>query len=149
MSVGEKIKRIRKFRRLTQRELGSRIGFDDNTADVRIAQYESGTRRPKDDLLKKIAAALNVSYRSLCEPCSYSEEDVMYLLFELEEHYMTQIWNLPELDESFSINHAVQIRSPQLEKYITEWKREREKLAHGIISRSEYMEWKLNVIFGK
>ena len=40
MSVGERIKRVRNFRGLSQRELGIRAGFDESTADVRINQYE-------------------------------------------------------------------------------------------------------------
>lgn len=53
MTVGERIKYARKMRGLTQKELGLRIGFDENTADVRVAQYESGTRTPKLDMLQK------------------------------------------------------------------------------------------------
>lgn len=83
MSVGEKIKRIRNFRGLTQKELGNLIGFNDSTADVRIAQYESGTRTPKMDILSKIVEVLDVNMNSLREPCAYSEEDVMLMLFEL------------------------------------------------------------------
>ena len=122
MSVGEKIKRIRNFRGLTQKELGNLIGFNDSTADVRIAQYESGMRTPKIDILSKIADILDVNIDSLREPCSYSEEDVMLMLFELEEHYMTIIWKMPEIYKNISSNHAIQISSPILEKYITKWK---------------------------
>lgn len=143
MSVGEKIKRIRNFRGLTQKELGNLIGFNDSTADVRIAQYESGTRTPKTDILSKIAEVLDVNMNSLREPCSYSEKDVMLMLFELEEHYMTIIWEMPEIYKNISSNHAIQISSPKLEKYITKWKHMRDMLSCGKISRSEYLEWKL------
>ena len=47
MSIGERIRYIRNLRGMTQKELGKAIGFDDRTADIRIAQYESGTRTPK------------------------------------------------------------------------------------------------------
>lgn len=53
MAVGDRIKRVRKLRSLTQKELGLAVGFEENTADVRIAQYETGTRTPKEDMLKK------------------------------------------------------------------------------------------------
>ena len=42
MILGERIKRIRTFRRLTQRELGLKLGYEERNADVRVAQYESG-----------------------------------------------------------------------------------------------------------
>ena len=41
MAVGDRIKRVRQFRGLTQKELGKLVGFDEKTADIRIAQYES------------------------------------------------------------------------------------------------------------
>ena len=53
MAIGDRIKRIRNMRGLTQRELGTAIGFDESTADVRIAQYESGTRKSKEEILKR------------------------------------------------------------------------------------------------
>ena len=45
--MGDKIHRIRDFRGMTQKQLGMAVGFDEKSADVRIAQYESGTRTPK------------------------------------------------------------------------------------------------------
>ena len=67
MAVGDRIKRIRNFRKMTMKELGMAVGFDENSADVRIAQYENNSRRPKEELLRKIASALDVSYESLAD----------------------------------------------------------------------------------
>ncbi|MFT8888001.1 MAG: helix-turn-helix transcriptional regulator [Ethanoligenens sp.] len=63
MAVGDRIKRMRNFRRLTQKEIGFAISFDGKSTDVRIAQYEADTRTPKEDILRKIADALDVNYR--------------------------------------------------------------------------------------
>lgn len=52
MKIGEKIKRIRLHRHMKQRELGELVGFTDGAAN-RIAQYESGFRVPKEDMVKK------------------------------------------------------------------------------------------------
>ena len=60
MTVGEKIKKIRTFRGMTQKELGLAIGFEEKGADNRIAQYETNYRVPKRELLDKIAQALRV-----------------------------------------------------------------------------------------
>lgn len=46
-SFGQRLKLIRKLRKLTQRELGILMGYPDNSADVRIAQYELHYRVPK------------------------------------------------------------------------------------------------------
>ena len=75
MAVGDRIKRARNLRGMTQKELGIAIGFEEKSADIRIAQYESNTRTPKEELLRKIAEVLDVNYRSLYEPTLYSAED--------------------------------------------------------------------------
>ena len=38
MAVGDRIKRVRNFRGMTQKELGVSVGFDEKSADIRIAQ---------------------------------------------------------------------------------------------------------------
>jgi len=147
MAIGERIKRIRNLRKLTQKELGLAIGFDDNTADVRVAQYESGTRTPKEDMLNKIAEVLDVNYRSLYEPTLYAAEDVMYKLFELDEHYNhLQILNMADESSTSTSksSKAVSFNSHLLDEFFEEWQERKKDLADGIISKVEYMEWKLN-----
>ena len=90
MAVGDRIKRARNLRGMTQKELGIAIGFEEKSADIRIAQYESNTRTPKEELLHKIAEVLDVNYRSLYEPTLYAAEDVMYTLFELERRVLSR-----------------------------------------------------------
>ena len=147
MAIGERIKRIRNFRELTQKELGLAIGFDDNTADVRIAQYESGTRTPKEDTLKKIAEILSVNYRAIYEPTLYAAEDVMYTLFELEEHYADlQIYDVEDQTDPHSPekHKAISFQVHLLDDFWSEWQQRKKDLADGVISKAEYMEWKLN-----
>ena len=64
MNVGAKIRKIRMFRKLTQKELGRRLGYGENSADVRIAQYESGQRTPKQETIIRIAEILEVDVRN-------------------------------------------------------------------------------------
>ena len=45
---------------MTQKYLGTAIGFPEKTADIRLAQYEAGTRTPKADLIEKLAKVLDV-----------------------------------------------------------------------------------------
>lgn len=147
MAVGDRIKRIRNLRGLTQKELGLAIGYDDNTADVRVAQYESGTRTPKEDTLRKIADVLDVNYRAIYEPTLYAAEDVMYTLFELDEHYAgTSIYEVEDKsDPYYTEKHmAVSFNVKILDDFLAEWQQRKKDLADGIISKAEYMEWKLN-----
>ena len=48
MAIGERIRWFRKRHGLTQRELGLKLGFTNKTADLRIRQYETGLRNPKE-----------------------------------------------------------------------------------------------------
>lgn len=66
--IGEKIKKIRIKNCLTQKQLGILVGFPESNADIRIAQYESGTRVPKEELMEKIAEVLNVTIAELVVP---------------------------------------------------------------------------------
>ena len=65
MATGERIRYIRNLRGMTQKYLGLLIGFDENAADVRIAQYESGKRTPKENVVAAIAHSLEVSPQAL------------------------------------------------------------------------------------
>lgn len=47
MILGERLKRIRTFRGLTQSELGLKLGYEDRNTDVQVAQYEFGYRVQK------------------------------------------------------------------------------------------------------
>jgi len=147
MAVGDRIKRVRNFRGMTQRELGVAIGFDFKTADVRIAQYESGTRTPKEDTLRKISEALDVNYRALYEPTLYAAEDIMYTLFELDEHYGNlTLYDVEDTSDRFDIrkHKAVSFNVHLLDMFMAEWQQRKKDLADGVISKAEYMEWKLN-----
>ena len=144
MAIGDRIKRVRKFRGMTQKELGMTIGFDEKTADIRVAQYESGTRTPKEDILKKITEALDVNYRSIYEPSLYAAEDVMYTLFELDEHYGgTSLYEVED-DEYDDKHMAVCFNARILDGFMREWQIRKQQLVDGEITKEEYTEWKLN-----
>ena len=147
MAVGDRIKRVRNFRGMTQKELGLALGYAENTADVRIAQYESGTRTPKEDTLQKISEVLDVNYRSLYEPRNYHAEDIMYTLFELDEHYGNlTLYDVEDTSDRFDIrkHKAVSFNVHLLDMFMAEWQQRKQELANGEISREEYLEWKLN-----
>ena len=47
MAIGERIHFFRLLRGMTQKYLGMALGFPEKSADVRLAQYETGSRTPK------------------------------------------------------------------------------------------------------
>lgn len=87
MAVGDRIKRVRNFRGMTMKELGMAVGFDEKSADVRVAQYENNSRKPKEELMQKIAAALDVSVAYLEDPTMNDAEGILHALFELDDQY--------------------------------------------------------------
>ena len=68
MAIGERIQFFRKLRGMTQKYLGTQVGFPEKSADVRLAQYETGTRTPKADMTAALANILDVSPLALSVP---------------------------------------------------------------------------------
>ena len=62
MSIGENIRRLRKQKNMTQKELGERLG---GISQQQIGQWENGNKNPKIETLFKISQALNVSVGDL------------------------------------------------------------------------------------
>ena len=78
--VGGRIRKIRRARNLSQSELGESVGL---SAD-RIQKYENGVRRPKMDMMKKIADALGVDALALTDPVVSNYMGAMYAFFEMD-----------------------------------------------------------------
>ena len=68
MAIGERIHFFRTLRGMTQKYLGMALGFPEKSADVRLAQYENGSRTPKADLTAALAQILEVSPHALAVP---------------------------------------------------------------------------------
>jgi transcriptional regulator with XRE-family HTH domain len=61
ININEKIKRLRKQKGLSQKDLGLRIGVSQQV----ITNYERGIREPSLEVLLKISGALDVSIETL------------------------------------------------------------------------------------
>ena len=98
MSLGRRIRHYRMLRGMTQKALGIAAGFPPATADIRIAQYESGARTSKHALLCTLAEALGVSPSALDIPRIKIHEVLTQLLLALENEYGLMI-TITENDE--------------------------------------------------
>lgn len=81
MTIGEKIRTLRKEKGFTQKKLGELC----NINEVQIRQYELEKANPKVTTLKKIADALDVNYLDLLEVESHtrqSDDDGICVLSE-------------------------------------------------------------------
>ena len=141
MAIGERIRFIRNLRGMTQKYLGTLVGFPEKTADIRMAQYEAGTRTPKEDLTKALAAALDVSPLALNVPDIDTDLGFMHTLFAIEDIYGLKIDKLEDevcirLDKNRGTSYI-----SLLERF-TAWQKEAEKYRNGEISKEEYDRWR-------
>lgn len=141
MTVGEKIKKIRLVRGMTQKELGEKVGL----TDVRIRQYELNNRTPKEELLRKIAEVLEVNYYALCEPRWSSIEELVFTLFDLEEQNRLRLQLLPDnLEDGQQKEVGILFEEEKLQEFLKEWLIRKEELQEGKMEEKEYEEWKRN-----
>ena len=141
MAIGERIRFIRNLRGMTQKYLGMAIGFPERTADIRLAQYESGTRTPKVDLTNKLAYILEVSPQALDLPNIDSEIGLMHTLFALEDIYGFKISDIDgevclKLDKHRGKTYEAMF------KKLDAWRQEAAKLETGEIPKEEYDQWR-------
>lgn len=142
MAIGQRIKLFRNLRKFTQKELGLMLGFPKNAADVRVAQYESETRIPKDDVINAFAHYLNVSPKALNVPEIDTYVGLMHTLFALEDTYGLKI---NKIDYRLCItldNHNKSFAT--LFENFNSWQNEYQKLLDGEITEEEYNEWRYN-----
>ena len=142
MNIGSKIKKLRKSRGLTQKELGLELGFPEGQADVRIAQYESGSRSPREEVLLKLASTLEVVPETFSAPNCNSLNELVHLLFNLEDNYGLKA-NIIEnrLCLSFE-NFDNDVNNTELLKFLFEWLDKQNALKHGVITLEEYDDWR-------
>ncbi len=141
MAIGERIRFFRNLKGMTQKFLGVQVGFPEKTADIRLAQYESGTRTPKSDLTEALANTLGVSTMALNVPDIDTEIGFMHTLFALEDIYGLKIDKVNgEICICLDKNRGTSYIS-LLERF-TAWQKEAEKYRNGEISKEEYDHWR-------
>ena len=143
MAIGERIRFIRNLRGITQMRLGVAVGLDEKTADVRMAQYESGTRTPKEKLTADIAKALDVSPKALAVPNIDSYVGLMHTLFTLEDLYGLAIGDI-DGELCLRLDRGKGMTYVSMFDMLSAWQRESEKLKNGEITKAEYDAWRYN-----
>ena len=164
MVTGEKIKTIRKYRRMSQAELAVRMGYGDH-AQARIGQFESGYRTPSRETLEKIAGILNCNPLALRDVSGKNGEELMQIFFWLEEEYrgLFHVFQMrrfpgertnddPDTEVYYHDNDYWPAHAPYgfwfgysgLDSFLKEWVFHKKELEDGQITKEEYFEWKIN-----
>ena len=141
MAIGERIRFFRNMRGMTQKYLGVLMGFPEKSADIRMAQYESGSRTPKEDLTNSLAQALEVSPSALNVPDIDSYIGLMHTLFALEDLYGLKIGEVQgEVCLRADVFHGSS--AVELNRMLRSWNEVATKLKAGEISQEEYNSWR-------
>ncbi len=143
MAIGERIRFFRNLRGMTQKYLGQVVGFPEKTADIRMAQYESGSRTPKAELTESLAGALGVSPLALSVPDIDSYLGLMHTLFTLEDRYGLTV-ETGENGVSLRVDPRKGKDAAELSEMLTAWAQQTEKLRSGEINREDYDKWRYN-----
>ena len=117
MAIGERIRFFRNMKGITQKYLGMVVGFPERSADVRMAQYETGSRTPNIGL--------------------------MHTLFALEDIRGLTIGEIDgevclRLDKSKGKTYANML------DMLSAWAEQAKKLEAGEITREDYDRWRYN-----
>ena len=141
MAIGERIHFFRNLRGMTQKYLGQAVDFPERTADVCMAQYESGTRTPKADLTKTLASVLDVSPHALDIPDIDSNIGLMHTLFTLEDLRGLRVTEVDgevciKLDKSNGKTYQ------EMSQMLFAWLEQAKKLESGEITKEEYDQWR-------
>ena len=145
-NIGERIAFFRRLNNYTQKYLGELLGFSDKTCDVRVAQYESGDRIPKDAMLEKIAAIFNISPGTLDIPNINSWARRMQIFFAMEDKYGSEIKKIDgeyylRIEKTYPDEPCITgVRNAVLQEWVDMYT----ALQEGKITKSEYDYWRYN-----
>ncbi|MCR5755284.1 MAG: helix-turn-helix domain-containing protein [Acetatifactor sp.] len=108
MTLGENIRRLRKERKMTLKELGSLVGVSESY----MRAYEVGDRHPKPDKIEKIAIALGVNPETL-QNAEFDSVTAMHRIFQIFRSYNGEL--SMDKDGNISISFAT------LQTYFRYW----------------------------
>lgn len=161
MTQGKRIRFIREFRNMTQKELGLACGFSESSADVRIRQYESNQKSPKHDTLRLIADVLHVNIHALENYDDSDATTILEMLFWLETFNLLELFKLEETREpqknwtikgTYNEPNCFQYSSPigiivkynLVNEFMQEWYTRYVEYQKNIITEKQYINWKLH-----
>ncbi len=95
--MGNAIRRNRKYGKMTAKDLGIKIGLPKKNADIRIYQYENGSRIPKESVVKKLAEVLAISEYAITPLDISTEAGVFHTLMNIVRLYDIKIEKVGEM----------------------------------------------------
>ena len=136
MHSGDLIKQQRKLKGMTQKQLADAIGVSEPS----IRLYELGKRTPGEDVIRRIADALEIRPEALHAYDTDSAREVLEMLFRLEDEY-----GLTPYVSGYSHELIVRGDAPKAKKLypaIETWYEMRRQMEGGAITKEDYDAWK-------
>jgi transcriptional regulator with XRE-family HTH domain len=136
VSTGERIRKFRKARGMTQAQVAKAIGATEGA----VRHYEHGDRTPGPEQIAAIAEVLGVSPAALADYALEDARDALEVLFRLED-----MAGLHPVDTGDGMALMVDVDVPgaqKIEYALIAWKSMRDDLASGVITSDEYEEWR-------
>ena len=125
MAIAERINYFRNKCGMTMKYLGQRLGYAEKSADVRVAQYEAGNRKPKEDTIHALAEIFI---------------GIMHTLFVLEDQYDL---SADLIDGEPVLRFGTDIKKRDfLWNLFTSWAAEAARYRAGEISEEDYNAWR-------
>lgn len=117
MNIGKRIKIMRIRQKMTQKELGIKLGFDEKNAETRISQYEVGRRKPKKVLLIQICQIFDIP---ICILLSEHEDSIMNIYIDLywlklegkEVIYISKIFDIVKIFDEERYHEFIKLIKP-------------------------------------
>ena len=141
MAIGERIRFFRNLQGMTQKYLGQMVGFPEKTADIRMAQYESGSRTPKAELTESLASALGVSPLALSVPDIDSYLGFIHTLFAVEDIYGVRAEKQGD-EVHIVFDGSKRTMNESVFKMRSAWADQSDKLKKGEVSKDQYDRWR-------
>lgn len=130
-----KIKNLREKRQLAQKQLAELSGISESV----MRSYELGDRRPKKEVLERIAMALEVRSEYLSAPEFGPSMEFFYALLENDELYGYTITEINDRPASTGVLMAVGVT---FDGFLGDWSKMKKKFDAKEITREEYEDWK-------
>ena len=132
MTIGERIKKFRTTREMSQKQLAVMSGI----SEPAIRNYELENRRPNQKQIEKIAGVLEISAFAISDPGFETYDGLIHALFQIEDQYdLTPDIVGGRMVFRFEQNHT-------MTDHIELWVKEQKKLKNGEITKEEYDLWR-------
>lgn len=129
------IKKLRRKSGLTQKELAELAGISESA----MRSYELGDRKPKREVLERIAMALRVRSEYLSAPEFGPKMEFFYALLENDE---LMGYTITEINGQPVITGGGMTAGITFSDFLSDWSEMKQKLDAKEITQEEYEDWK-------